>query len=1087
MFVTPNPDEWYAKLLDIIDEVKDTDLNIGQEIEDFLKCLESFAPDFKFKYFGFTPMSFGVALKYAIGGGGQWSENYLADSSDNYQVNPQNVRLIASHIIGRRHEICGFITLWDAQFKRLVNQIEFPDQNRSKVVKFFAEYLDDFLADFPQPYNFYLHVAFKKPPLTPAYAALAIAYFAYEEVDRMVREQQGSSPRTDQDSIQSLEQFGESRGRQLLGGEVYDFRTLARHYEFVRTRFLSRGQDHLGGWYIDSESKKSLNWLASVKQFIKRFHSNEPELGTISDQMLTNVRTLFKDRNEFYSAFRKYDASMFSYALAYAYLVKKDRENGEVGTTERAEYYAKKVVNYENFEYDAFVKLGAEILSVIKGRRNPQQNVPQLEIYDDGDDEDGARVELVEDGSDYIIRSHAHYSQAPPQLTDPANIPRLKKIVENVRTLPELLSESINGEKDSNSSTAILSDFFATNLDDDETMATDQIYLRKEMTDKYKRSTRELCHRSKDLFNDLNYVIKAIAFHFDTTDSVNEKAYVRKFGNILDMIFPRFPDGKRFRKHVKEHFSKANPQAGFVEFFANYALHQAQYAIDEFKEDPDNLKAVVQEIVPTAEPAYLLNFFQKKHLHAFRKLNKKYFKGLSTKNRDQLKKLMFNIRKENKSKFDKKLYKFLDGKFSYYKKDYTYRSFYEGVYSEIWLRIILLFLQVFRETEIASQVSLNEIMEDYAQFLESGLGLKSLGFKYNLLILVKHLDSYKNIGIAKVAQNIAKTFCDVWDSYVKSMDRYFRELEKGKEPDRPMLPAYKPSDGVWLVQYDSAYLLSKKYFRQHIRDTFRLHSNRKKSFLSATSEFRFPNEHHDKLPPIRFRLLPQYDKRDPLLFEKLRSFGRAGNTIDQQIELGREKFKEWAIEQFFANFRTIEINPIGNSDEYNLNISYIRKKDLNYKLDQNKCLAIDLGLSILSTAVSNTGDTPLLYRGGRIKRANHLFITHGQKAQRELYITNHLIYQHEHREETILDAAKDHRQKFIDDVDYHYYSKLPEGFSWKEFCQTDQWKPQHKHVKKLKEQVKKHSELAERFEKSAKKLEQELKAMDSAGKKSQKK
>ncbi|MBD3253577.1 MAG: IS200/IS605 family element transposase accessory protein TnpB, partial [Candidatus Lokiarchaeota archaeon] len=400
--------------------------------------------------------------------------------------------------------------------------------------------------------------------------------------------------------------------------------------------------------------------------------------------------------------------------------------------------------------------------------------------------------------------------------------------------------------------------------------------------------------------------------------------------------------------------------------------------------------------------------------------------------------------------FNKRWAKFLEKTFSYYKKEYTYRSFYESVYSEIWLRIILLFLQVFRDTEIARKVSLNEILKEFTQFLESRIGLKSLDFKYNLLTLAKHLDSYRNIGLAKVAQNVTKKFCDVWDGYVKSMDRYFREREKGKEPDRPMLPAYKPSDGVWLVQYDSGTLLRTKYFEQHLKDMFRLHYNRKKSFLSATSEFRFPNGHHDNLPPIRFRLLPQYDKRDPFLFEKL-------------LEMGRERFKEWAIEQFLSSFRTAEINPIGNSNEYNLNITYVRKKDLNYELDPSKCVAIDLGLSILSTAVSNAGDTPLLYRGGRIKRANHLFITHGQKTQRKLDITNHLIYHYEHREKPVLDAAKAQKQKFIDDVDYRYYSKLPEGFLWEEICRTDRWKPQHKHFKKLKEQVKKCSELAKRL------------------------
>ncbi|MBD3342885.1 MAG: IS200/IS605 family element transposase accessory protein TnpB [Candidatus Lokiarchaeota archaeon] len=648
-------------------------------------------------------------------------------------------------------------------------------------------------------------------------------------------------------------------------------------------------------------------------------------------------------------------------------------------------------------------------------------------------------------------------------------ISKEKRVVENVRAMTGVLSKKIESEQAYKDQAVLNSKSYDNGHKDDEVLTTEQIYLKKVMTEEYEKSTRDLCHRSKNLFNDLNYVIRTIAFHYDTTESVNMKAYANKFGKILDMIFPRFPDGKRFWKHVKERFSKANPQARFVEFFANYALYQARYVVDEFKDDSDNLKEIIQDIIPKVEPAYLLNFFKNKHLHAFRKLNKKYFKGLSTKNRYQLKQLMFNIRKENRSKFDKKLTVFLDKTFSYHRKEYTYRSFYESVYSEIWLRIILLFLQVFRETEIAGKTSLNEIMEEYEQFLESGLGLKSLGFKYNLLILVKHLDSYKNIGIAKVAQNIAKTFCDVWDSYVKSMDRYFRELEKGKEPDRPILPAYKPSDGVWLVEYDSGTLLKTKYFKQHIRDTFRLHYNRKKSFLSATSEFRFPNEHHEKLPPIRFRLLPQYDKRDPFLFEKLRSFGKAGKTINEQIELGREKFKEWTIEQFFANFRTIEINPIGNSDEYNLNITYVRKKDLNYELDQTKCLAIDLGLSILSTAVSNAGDTPLLYRGGRIKRANHLFITHGQKAKRKLDIINHLIYHYEHREKTILDAAKDHRQKFKDDISYHYYSKLPEGFSWEKLCRTDQWNPQHKHVKKLKEQVKKHSELTEPFEKSTEK------------------
>ena len=497
--------------------------------------------------------------------------------------------------------------------------------------------------------------------------------------------------------------------------------------------------------------------------------------------------------------------------------------------------------------------------------------------------------------------------------------------------------------------------------------------------------------------------------------------------------------------------------------------------------------AVVPSVFPETEPSYLVNFFERRHLYEFCQFvknagNTNRIVGYSGKTRDELLTLIRNFENAHKNIFDSFLQIFVNKRhtFSYrgveiggekknIRREERLCDHYEKIYFQIWARLLLLLLQGldfwFADTDVEQQPKNFKLMRNLTKtfvqtcepFFQRVFLTSSVGFQENLFYLMKFTESYREIGSSYVAQELIKRFVGAWQSYATKLQKHRDSGAKGDFFPRP--PGYRPSGSQFGIFFPKE-IFSSRSFREHLQSTCRVRRRSKMSGnrpriikeISITAIIPFPNSHSELLPKnIRIRLVPQYNKRSRFL-------------INKYAKLGVAQFKGWAITEFLKRFRGVQFVPLGESGEYRLNVAYVA--DVNkIKSKQGRAVAGDLGFKKILVTAPNFGDYPRIYDGAPIRRANYIYLTNGQRQQRERDITKHIMDESEKRGASLLTVAQEQLESFKRDV--HYNTLRP----FVNACQNSgvrrnrrlnvlariitstNWNPEHKHLSVLRKDL----------------------------------
>ena len=69
----------------------------------------------------------------------------------------------------------------------------------------------------------------------------------------------------------------------------------------------------------------------------------------------------------------------------------------------------------------------------------------------------------------------------------------------------------------------------------------------------------------------------------------------------------------------------------------------------------------------------------------------------------------------------------------------------------------------------------------------------------------------------------------------------------------------------------------------------------------------------------------------------------------------------------------IEVRIVPRYDYFTIEIVFLVGEKVEPTVKKERCMGIDLGLNNVATVVSNTGLTPILFKGGKIKSINQWY------------------------------------------------------------------------------------------------------------------
>jgi len=251
------------------------------------------------------------------------------------------------------------------------------------------------------------------------------------------------------------------------------------------------------------------------------------------------------------------------------------------------------------------------------------------------------------------------------------------------------------------------------------------------------------------------------------------------------------------------------------------------------------------------------------------------------------------------------------------------------------------FYKVIKESEYPTE------KKERAIEILDGFFVKFSALKSVVPTIMKFMESYKDIGYAPCAQQIVKSVCETFISYLELIKKYYKDLKKWnhtaenqrrRKPSRPGLPRYigkkiaGERQGKWKLIYTKQTLKHKKNL---------------KSLKNAINNKR--NTCYMYVPPSHDHLIPRIRVRTRIL------------------------------QQLLNNGGFVEIIPKG--DSYSFNIRFIKTKEqrareygLNlerYEQDSNRAISIDFGVNNFLTIFNNFGARFPIFKGSSIKRWNY--------------------------------------------------------------------------------------------------------------------